>query len=543
MEREGGAGERRAARTVAVTTARRAARPGALWGLVFGATIAASAISYDSAFPTSAARAGLTRLEGNTAFEALFGPIRRMDTVAGYTAYKSGMFVFVLAAIWGLLVATRQLRGEEDAGRWELFVSGHTSRGRAALDATIGLGAGALALWIPTFLLPAAAGASPKVGIGIGASLFFASAIASGALMFMAIGILASQLASTRHDANLLGAAILAVSYLLRMVADSDARLAWTRWLSPIGWFEELRPLTGSRPLAFVPIGVLVIACVAISVRSATRRDLGAGALRTRDRFRPRTFLLSGQAGLTLRLTRPVIAAWIAALVATGLVFGLVVQAAGNALATSPGIQEVIARLGVTNAGAAAYLGFVFVYAAALVAIAVASQVSAIRNEEAAGRLDNLLVRPVARWRWLAVRLAVGAGFVLLASMLVGGAAWVGAVSQHSSLGLGRLLEAGVNVAPPAIFVLGVGAFVFGLWPRAAIGVTYAVIVWSFLVEILAALVNSNHWLLDTSPFLHVTPAPATAPDWTAGAWLAGLGLIAAVGGVLGFVRRDLAGP
>ncbi|HTG47985.1 MAG TPA: hypothetical protein VK646_10055 [Actinomycetota bacterium] len=543
MDRENGGGERRPARTVAVTTARRAARPGALWGIVFGATIAASAVSYDSAFPTAASRISLTRIEGNTAFEALFGPIRRMDTVAGYTAYKSGMFLIVLAAIWGLLVATRQLRGEEDAGRWELFLSGRTTRGRAAFDAALGLGVGAMALWVPTFVLTAAAGASSRVGIGSGASAFLASSVAASALMFMAIGILASQLVPTRHDANLLGAAILAGSYLLRMVADADPRLAWIRWLGPIGWIEELRPLTGSRSLAFVPIAALVVACVAISVRLASRRDLGASALRARDSYRSRTFLLRGQAGLTLRLTRPVIVAWAAVLVATGLVFGLVVQAAGNALATSPGIQKVIARLGATSAGAAAYLGFVFVYAAALVAIAVASQISAIRNEEAAGHLDNLLVRPVARWRWLAVRLAVGAGFVLLASVLVGAAAWVGAASQHASLGLGRLLEAGLNVAPPAAFVLGIGALCFGLWPRWAIGVTYGVIVWSFLVEILAALVNSNHWLLDTSPFLHVTPAPAAAPDWRAGAWLVGLGSIAALAGVVSFVRRDLAGP
>jgi ABC-2 type transport system permease protein len=98
-------------------------------------------------------------------------------------------------------------------------------------------------------------------------------------------------------------------------------------------------------------------------------------------------------------------------------------------------------------------------------------------------------------------------------------------------------------VAPPAVFVLGIGALAYGLWPRVAIGVTYGLIVWSFLVEILAALVNSNHWLLDTSPFLHITPAPAAAPDWTAAAWLVSLGLIAAVAGLAAFLRRDLIGP
>jgi ABC-2 type transport system permease protein len=106
----------------------------------------------------------------------------------------------------------------------------------------------------------------------------------------------------------------------------------------------------------------------------------------------------------------------------------------------------------------------------------------------------------------------------------------------------GDLVEAGLNVAPPGLFVLGVGVLVFGVWPRAAIGVTYGLVVWSFLVETLAGIFDSNHWLKDTSPFLHITPAPAADPNWTAGAVLVALGLVAAVIGIARFTRRDLAG-
>jgi ABC-2 type transport system permease protein len=172
----------------------------------------------------------------------------------------------------------------------------------------------------------------------------------------------------------------------------------------------------------------------------------------------------------------------------------------------------------------------------------VAGQITAIRNEEAAGHLDNLLVRPVARWRWLAVRLAVGLGLVVGASVLTGVAAWVGAATQHTAVSFLDLVEAGLNVAPPAVFVLGIGALVYGVWPRAAIGVTYGLVIWSFLVETIASVVNSGQWLRDTSPLLHITPAPAADPDWVAAAWLAGLGVLAAVAGVAAFGRRDLQG-
>src|SRR5207302_5592610 len=111
----------------------------------------------------------------------------------------------------------------------------------------------------------------------------------------------------------------------------------------------------------------------------------------------------------------------------------------------SPTLQRVIDRLGANGSGATVYLGYVFVIAAGLVAIAVAGQISAIRNEEADGHLDTLLAAPVARWRWLAVRLAVGAFLVLAAGIVTGVASWVGAATQHAAVGLGDLVRAGVN--------------------------------------------------------------------------------------------------
>ena len=119
-------------------------------------------------------------------------------------------------------------------------------------------------------------------------------------------------------------------------------------------------------------------------------------------------------------------------------------------------------------------------------------------------------------------------------------AAWIGAASQHAVVGFGQLLEAGLNIAPPAVFVLGIGALAFGLVPRAAIGVTYGLVVWSFLVEVFASISDSVGWLRNTSPMLHIAPAPAADPDWTAAAWLVGLGLVAAAAGVAAFSRRDL---
>jgi ABC-2 type transport system permease protein len=234
--------------------------------------------------------------------------------------------------------------------------------------------------------------------------------------------------------------------------------------------------------------------------------------------------------------------AWTAVLTTVGLVFGLVTQAAGRALSATTSLNTVVGRMGATRVGAVVYLGLVFTIAAALVAIAVAGQISAIRNEESEGHLDNLVVRSVARWKWLAVRAALGLALVFVSSVLAGVAAWIGASTQHAQLGLGELVRAGINVSPPAAFVLGIGVLVYGLWPRRAVAATYGLVVWSFVVDTIALIFNSNHWLRDTSPLAHITPAPAANPDWIASLWLVGLGLLACVAGIAAFNRRDLQG-
>ena len=498
---------------------------------------------YPTLFPTTVSRQAIaTSIAGNVGFEAVFGPIHRIDTVAGYTAYKTLYTLIILGAIWGLFIATRVLRGEEDAGRWELFLAGQTTRATAALQAAVGLFAGLVALWLPTAILAMTAASTKEVDIGARAALYFATAGVAAAAMFMAVGMLVSQLFATRHDANLAGAGILAASYLIRMVADSASALRWLRWASPLGWIEELRPLTGSTPLAFVPIILLMAGLVVAAVRIAARRDAGSSIVASRDRPQPHMRLLGGQAGLTVRLTRPAVLAWLAVFATVGLVFGLVTQAAGSAAKGSATLERVIARLGGKNAGAVAYLGLVFIIAAGLVAIAVAGQVTAMRNEEASGHLDNLLVRSVPRWKWFTARVGVGVGLVLIASVLTGVAAWFGAATQNTGVGFGALVKAGLNVAPPALFIFGVGALAYGLWPRGAVAVTYGLVVWSFLVDVVASIVDSNHWLRDTSPLLHLKPAPAAPPNWTAAAWLVGLGIVAAITGLALFDRRDLDG-
>jgi ABC-2 type transport system permease protein len=541
MRRDSWFGDRRTATVIAITTAKRAARSGALWGAGFGAYVAVQASTYGTSYPTAAARASFAQsLSSNAGLAALVGPARRLDTVAGYMSWRLGV-LSIIGAIWGLLIATRLLRGEEEAGRWELLVSAQTTRRGAAVQAMAGLALGLATLWAVTAVFTVAEGSRSSIDFSTTASLFYATAAIASAAMFIAIGVLVGQISATRRQANGIAAAVFGASFLIRMIADSGGGLEWLRWASPLGWVEELRPLIGTRPFALVPIVVLVAVAAAGAIVIAGQRDLGASLLAGNDTAEPDTRLLAGTGGLAVRLGRSVALGWIAGLAVLGLVMGLVAQSASQAMSGSTTIEQAMARLGGHHSGAESYLGLAFLIAAALVAFAAAGQIAAIRSDEADGYLDNLLVRPVARRTWLAGRLAFGAALVALASIAAGVGAWIGAATQHSHVGFSAMFQAGLNIATPALFMLGVGGLIYGLYPRLVSPILYGLVAWAFVIEIIRSSVKANHWLLDTAVLSHIPPVPAADLNWTAIAWLAGLGLLAATLGLLAFNRRDLA--
>jgi len=76
--------------------------------------VASSAISYTRIYKSQAEREHLAAAFGlNHASSALFGPAPQLQTVAGFTVFKTSMTLMVLGAIWGLLTSTRLLRGKK----------------------------------------------------------------------------------------------------------------------------------------------------------------------------------------------------------------------------------------------------------------------------------------------------------------------------------------------------------------------------------------------------------------------------------------------
>jgi len=532
--------ERSPRRVVGDLTTRKAARSGVLWGYLFGIVVASSALSYTSIYKTQAERTRLAAAFGsNKAASTLFGPAPPLQTVAGFTVFKSSPTLMILGAVWGLLTSTRLLRGEEDAGRWELLLTTQTTPRGAAVQALAGMAAGATALWGVTALIIVLAGRSSKVGIGAGPALYFALALVATPLMFLAVGALTSQVAATRRQAASYAGAFLGASYGLRMVADAGIGLHGLIWASPLGWAEQLRPLIDPEPLALVPVVAFIAVVTAGAVHLAGRRDVGASILPDRASSPPHVALLFGPAGLAIRMLRPVVVSWWTAIAVTALLTGLVAKSAGATISGSS-VQKVFSRLGAVGVGTKAFLGVSSLIAAILLALIAAGQLTAARAEEAQGRLDHLLVRPVARPSWWRDRLLVATAIQVAGGLIAGVFTWLATATQHAGVSFTTLLGAGLNLVPQAICVLGLGALTAGVWPRATSIVVYGVVGWSLLVEIIGGIGAVSHWLLDTSVFHQMAAAPATPPNWQINGVMLAVGVAGAVVGGVAFNRRDL---
>jgi ABC-2 type transport system permease protein len=493
--------------------------------------------TYRSAYPKLSDRLAFAHSFGdNAAIRLFYGEPRDLLTTAGYSAWRVGGTLAIFAAAWGLLAAVRALRAEEDAGRMDLVLAGIVGRRGAYLSAMAALAAGALVLWLAEFAGLLAG------GLPAGGSAYLALATASVIPVFVGVGAVMSQLAPTRRIASQLGIGILAVSFLLRAVADTSAGLGWLRWTTPLGWAEQLRPFTAPRPLVLVlPVATATLMLIG-AMRISARRDLGRGVLATRDTAPPRLGLLSSPAAQALRSQTGTLVVWLTGVGAFALVVGVIAKSISSA-GISASLQREIAKLGsgsiLTPTG---YLGFAFVFFVLAVSFLAVAQIAAARDVEAGGQLETLLSHPVSRRSWLGGRLAVATIVVCAVSLVAGLLAWLGVSAVGIDLPLPRLLEAGANCLPAGLLFGGIAALGFAIVPRAGSGIAYGLVGLAFVWDLFGALLGAPGWLVGISPFAHVALVPGEPFRPGAAAVMLAIAVAAAALAMLAFRRRDLVG-
>ncbi len=533
------AGADGAAATALAALARRALRDARARTIAFAYMFAVygyvQAAGYASTYPTVASRLAFARsFAGNSALRLFYGEPHDLLTVRGYAAWRVGGTLAIVAAVWGVLAAVRATRAEEDAGRAELVLAAPVSRRALYGSALIAIAAGTAALWLASWL------GLLVGGLDAGGSAYLALSIVSVIPPFVGVGALASQLAPRKRVATAIGSGAVAVSLLVRAIADTTTGAGWLRWATPLGWAEQTRPYSGAQPLVLVLPLVLCAVLLVISVRIAQRRDVGSGLLPAHDTAPANLRLLSSTTAQALREERAVIAIWVVVAGAFGYILGAVSNSVRSA-GISKQLEHEIERIGagsiITPKG---YLGFTFLIFVLVVSLFACSQIGAARGEEADQRLDTLLALPVSRHGWLLGRLALGAGGAAAISLACAVLTWLGAVWQGVSLSLATMLLAALNCMPLALLTLGVGALVYAILPRASGTILYSLVALAFLWDLVASVLQAPHWLVEATPFAHIGLVPAAPFRVGAALVMVGLGALASALALALFARRDL---
>ena len=496
----------------------------------------ANAVGYRSTYPHVADRLRLVEtFADNKAALLLYGAGRNLVSVGGYTAWRGGGILALFGALFGMFAAARALRGDEDAGRTEVVLVGALTR-----SAWFGAVMTAVGITVLVIGMAASLGAIAS-SLDVTASVFFGLVLAALAAAYAAIGAFANQVAPTRRGALGLTGAVLAADFALRIVADTAGHPV-LHWFGPLGWAEEAHAFTGSRP--WVLLLALAVVVVATSGAAALnrRRDLGSGLVASRDTAPLRVWLLSSPTALALRLERFAAGAWLAALLAFGLVVGSVAKSIED-LDLPQSLRDQIAKVGgIDITQAKGYVGLTFVIFVFAIAIFVCGQFAALRDDESSRRFETLFALPYGRTRGLGGRIVLMLGVAAACALGAGLGIGIGAKLTAAHLAFPDALAGGINAIPPEVLIAGVGALLLAFVPRLAVGALYAFVVAAFVLELFGAILSLPHWVLDLSPFHHVAPVPARGFAPVSTVSLLGLGAVAIAAGIAGYRRRDLLG-
>lgn len=479
---------------------------------------------------------GLRALSENPAIRILSGPPVALDDPGGFTVWRTGPPLSVLASLWIVLAATRISRGEEDGRRWDLLLAGRLRMADVVvrcLAALVG-SAALIGVAVATGLL--AARTEPT------GAVIHAAGITGVALTFATAALLAAQVMPTRSGATGLAVAALGVSVLLRMIADGSHQLAWLAWATPFGLTVRAAPYADNRIAPLIVLSAFPVALGAAALLVASHRDLGDGIVAARTSRRPRTRLLQSIFGFALHRTGRITLWWATGIATYFLLVGTTLDWLLELFQTNKRFAELAAAAGLgghklVNVIAAA----LFSVLAVLTGLYSATRLTAMVTDEEGGRWTLLFAQPISRARLMSAEIVTTAGGVLVLHFSAAVAMWSGAKITGAPLQLTDSLAGALNSVPVALLALGTAAVGVGWLPSATLAIGALPVVGGFLVKLAVQATKAPGWVVNVSPLSHLAPVPDTPPNWVATTIFLLIAAVLTGAGVYGYAQRDLA--
>ena len=510
--------------------------PSSVLGLVVLAVGSAQATL--ALYPTDeAASTGLAGVLSNPSVIALYGPVAA-HTADALAVFKTLMMGAFLTAVLGFVVVRRHTRTEEDEGRLELLGAGVVGRW-SALAAAVTLGTIAV---VAASVLAGAGLAS--LGMDATGSIAFAVAWMAAGLAMVGVSAVVVQLASTTRGAAGLGFGVLGAMYALRAIADSADPGTFTHglgWLTPLGWAGRVEAYGANRTWLLL-LGVLtLVGGTAVAVALLDRRDLGAGLIPARGGPARAGRMLTGPFPLVTKLARGTIIGWAVGVALGGVVVGSLLGSVAD-MVDDPAIKDLLEKLGgSTGTVEDVYLATEIHFVAVAVAAAGIALVLRLVGAERSGLGEVVLATPTSRLRWFGAHVALPVLLTTALMVLLGAVVGlVGPSVAPNAPSLGASVGATL-AALPAIWVMtGVAAALAGAAPRFA-PFAWGVLLVAFMVTEIGPLTKLPSWVMDLSPFTHLSSLPGGSFEVVPAAVLTLIALALVLGGFLAYRRRDVA--
>lgn len=508
----------------------------AAWLLGFALMTLATAAAFTDLYQNAAERQALAETMKNPAMTAMVGP---GFGLANYTngammAHQMLLMTAVVVGLMSVLLVTRNTRAEEEDGRTEMIRSLPVGR-LSGLQST---------LWVMlavnvllTLIIGFGLYALGIEGMDLEGSLLYGAALGSTGFVFAAITAVFAQLSQSSRGTLGWSVAVLVLAYLIRGIGDVGNEVL--SWFSPLGWAVRSEVYVNNYwwPV-LLTIGVaLAISGLALYLNSI--RDLGSGFFTARTGRTHASPAMLSPFGLAFRMQRTGIIAWAIGMFVLGASYGSVLGDLEAFFADVDLMQELL----VVQEGFTLVEQFLPILMSVLAIIAAIPSLLAflkLKSEEKNGRIEHILGRAVSRTRLMGSYLVLAFLISIVMTSMAGlGMGIVGNSLMDETLPLSTFYYAAIVYLPAIWAMIGLSALLMG-WFKSLTGFVWLYLAFSFVVVYMGSLFQFPEWVVQVSPFGHIPQWPIEEMDIGAAAVLAGIAILLAIAGVVGYNKRDI---
>ncbi len=455
------------------------------------------------------------------------------------------VFMSVLMAFMCTLAVVRHTRQNEESGSAELISS--TIVGRyASLSAALIVSIGASLI---TGLIMFASLAQNEE-LSTQGSLGLAMALSGVGIAFAGIAAITAQVSETARGANSMAGAAVAASYALRAIGDGfgnvdatglSVQSMWASWLSPIGWGQQIYPYTQENWWVFSLFVGFAVMAVAAAFLILRHRDVGLGLIATRKGPAVAAKRLLSPLGLGWRLQRGVIYGWMIAFAIYGSLVGGVAKEFEALIQENEMMREMFGAANQNADFADIMFGSMFIYVGAIGVAYCVQALLKMRSEELKGHLEAVAGTAVNRMRWMLSHITwmvIGMALIMFVAGVAAGAVHA-LVSSNEWIDPLRVGGIALAQLPAMLALAGAIVLVYGVRSSWSTIFAWGSFIGMLVVTQLGAMLSFPQWVMNISPFGHLSTYPAEPLAWTPILLLLSFAVVSTVVGLVAFRKRD----